>query len=270
MLLEFETGMSEGDNNQNKSVRVDSIQRDGEATGIPFDLSSQSIDGFHWRPTSQVLLFSLRSCFVSSCCFALKEKETKNGDRETFLRSLIVLTGIGRLSASWLAVMWSITIHRQPITGRCPLDRLRPVLFVPFPITSESKEFGSRIECSFTGFYLVSNGYPIKLLWNTLCRVRNWGQNLTKKKPNAWLAQALLSERVQVELEVRPKLLLADTNCYIDHLATLRRLIQEKHYTLVAPLVGQSKTKPKPKRLPERFCNTESSHSTLLSRCFVR
>ena len=47
MLLEFETGMSEGDNNQNKSVRVDSIQRDGEATGIPFDLSSQSIDGFH-------------------------------------------------------------------------------------------------------------------------------------------------------------------------------------------------------------------------------
>ena len=52
-------------------------------------------------------------------------------------------------------------------------------------------------------------------------------------------AQAILNERVKVELEVRPKLLIADTNCYIDHLATLRRLIQEKHYTLVAPLVGK-------------------------------
>jgi protein SMG6 len=52
-------------------------------------------------------------------------------------------------------------------------------------------------------------------------------------------AQAILNERVKVELEVRPKLLIADTNCYIDHLATLRRLIQEKHYTLIAPLVGK-------------------------------
>ena len=52
-------------------------------------------------------------------------------------------------------------------------------------------------------------------------------------------AQAILNERVKVELEVRPKLLIADTNCYIDHLVTLRRLIQEKHYTLIAPLVGK-------------------------------
>ena len=56
-----------------------------------------------------------------------------------------------------------------------------------------------------------------------------------------WLTfsfQAILRERVQVELEVRPKLLVADTNCYIDHLDALMSLTREKHYTLVAPLVG--------------------------------
>ncbi|XP_057381514.1 telomerase-binding protein EST1A-like isoform X2 [Daphnia carinata] len=48
---------------------------------------------------------------------------------------------------------------------------------------------------------------------------------------------AILRERVQVELEVRPKYLVADTNCYIDHLDALVRLTREKHYILVAPLV---------------------------------
>ncbi|KAI9553174.1 hypothetical protein GHT06_021068 [Daphnia sinensis] len=48
---------------------------------------------------------------------------------------------------------------------------------------------------------------------------------------------AILRERVLVELEVRPKYLVADTNCYIDHLDALARLTREKHYTLVAPLV---------------------------------
>jgi hypothetical protein len=42
-----------------------------------------------------------------------------------------------------------------------------------------------------------------------------------------------------VELEVRPKYLVADTNCYIDHLNALVRLAREKHYTIVAPLVGK-------------------------------
>merc|ERR1712071_688120 len=51
--------------------------------------------------------------------------------------------------------------------------------------------------------------------------------------------QAILDERVQVELEVRPKFLVADTNCYIDHLSTLGRLtsLADKYYTLVVPLV---------------------------------
>lgn len=50
--------------------------------------------------------------------------------------------------------------------------------------------------------------------------------------------KAILRERVQLELEVRPKFLVADTNCYIDHLDAIIRLIREKHYTLIAPLVG--------------------------------
>lgn len=54
-----------------------------------------------------------------------------------------------------------------------------------------------------------------------------------------WFWQAILRERVQVELEVRPKYLVADTNCYIDHLNALVRLAREKHYTIVAPLVGK-------------------------------
>lgn len=41
-----------------------------------------------------------------------------------------------------------------------------------------------------------------------------------------------------MELEVRPKYLVADTNCYIDHLDAVVRLTHEKHYTLIAPLVG--------------------------------
>jgi len=51
--------------------------------------------------------------------------------------------------------------------------------------------------------------------------------------------QAILEERVQVELEVRPKFLVADTNCFIDHLATLTRLTSpiDKFYTLMVPLV---------------------------------
>jgi len=39
---------------------------------------------------------------------------------------------------------------------------------------------------------------------------------------------------------VRPKFLVADTNCYIDHLDAMIRLIRDqKHYILIAPLVGK-------------------------------
>ena len=51
--------------------------------------------------------------------------------------------------------------------------------------------------------------------------------------------QEILGERVRVELHVRPKYLVADTNCYIDHLATLRTLTHHKYLTLIVPLVGK-------------------------------
>jgi hypothetical protein len=39
---------------------------------------------------------------------------------------------------------------------------------------------------------------------------------------------------------VRPRLLVPDTNCFIDHLAALQKLTHV--YTLMVPLVGKSGT----------------------------
>lgn len=49
--------------------------------------------------------------------------------------------------------------------------------------------------------------------------------------------------QISVELEVRPRYLVPDTNCFIDHLPRLQRLIVPESnppYTLVVPLVGES------------------------------
>ena len=42
-----------------------------------------------------------------------------------------------------------------------------------------------------------------------------------------------------IELEIRPIFLVPDTNCFIDHLPSLQKLIQDRHYTIVIPLVGK-------------------------------
>ncbi|KAK7487887.1 hypothetical protein BaRGS_00020788 [Batillaria attramentaria] len=51
--------------------------------------------------------------------------------------------------------------------------------------------------------------------------------------------QALVEQGkpAKLELEVRPRFLVTDTNCFIDHLPTLRSLIATGIYTLVVPLV---------------------------------
>jgi len=41
------------------------------------------------------------------------------------------------------------------------------------------------------------------------------------------------------ELEIRPTFLVADTNCFIDHLRSIRKLVEIGKYTLIVPLVGQ-------------------------------
>ncbi|KAL3856196.1 hypothetical protein ACJMK2_010974, partial [Sinanodonta woodiana] len=40
-----------------------------------------------------------------------------------------------------------------------------------------------------------------------------------------------------IELEIRPLFLVADTNCFIDHLSSIVKLLRSKRYTIVVPLV---------------------------------
>lgn len=42
-----------------------------------------------------------------------------------------------------------------------------------------------------------------------------------------------------LEIEIRPVFLIPDTNCFIDHLPSLQKLITEQHFTMVIPLVGK-------------------------------
>lgn len=43
-------------------------------------------------------------------------------------------------------------------------------------------------------------------------------------------------------IEVRPKYLLPDTNCFIDCLEDFKRIVNEfKRYTLIVPLTGKTK-----------------------------
>lgn len=44
----------------------------------------------------------------------------------------------------------------------------------------------------------------------------------------------------QMELEIRPLFLVPDTNGFIDHLASLARLLESRKYILVVPLIGES------------------------------
>ncbi|KAK7088741.1 hypothetical protein V1264_022624 [Littorina saxatilis] len=51
--------------------------------------------------------------------------------------------------------------------------------------------------------------------------------------------QTMLEEScpAKLELEVRPRFLVTDTNCFIDHLSSLRSVVATETYTLVVPLV---------------------------------
>lgn len=47
------------------------------------------------------------------------------------------------------------------------------------------------------------------------------------------------SQMRQMELEIRPLFLVPDTNGFIDHLASLARLLESRKYILVVPLIGE-------------------------------
>lgn len=44
------------------------------------------------------------------------------------------------------------------------------------------------------------------------------------------------------EVIIKPKYLVPDTNCFIDHLNDLIRLIDSGHFVVAVPLVGESRT----------------------------
>lgn len=44
---------------------------------------------------------------------------------------------------------------------------------------------------------------------------------------------------VSVHIEVRPKYLVPDTNCFIDYLSMIKKIADAHFYTLMVPLVGE-------------------------------
>ncbi len=46
-------------------------------------------------------------------------------------------------------------------------------------------------------------------------------------------------EHRQIELEIRPLILVPDTNCFIDHHRSIQRLLGTQKYTIVVPLIGK-------------------------------
>ena len=83
------------------------------------------------------------------------------------------------------------------------------------------------------------------------------------------ICQRLLEQNcaVKLELEVRPRFLVTDTNCFIDHLSSLRSIVAMATYTLVVPLVGQySCTKCRINLGPGPFVVTMIVRPSCLSR----
>lgn len=60
----------------------------------------------------------------------------------------------------------------------------------------------------------------------------------------------------QMELEIRPLFLVPDTNGFIDHLASLARLLESRKYILVVPLIGE------PGGMTEQPCMCTAASST--------
>lgn len=58
---------------------------------------------------------------------------------------------------------------------------------------------------------------------------------------NVFMLQNVLSEaasRKISEIHIAPKYLVPDTNCYVDLLPSIRRLVDTTHFTVAIPLTG--------------------------------
>lgn len=77
---------------------------------------------------------------------------------------------------------------------------------------------------------ITSNKLTINLIRIGACAVFN----------NATYFQKILSQSVvSVHIEIRPKYLVPDTNCFIDYLVMIKAVAEVQFYTLMVPLVGK-------------------------------
>ena len=56
---------------------------------------------------------------------------------------------------------------------------------------------------------------------------------------NFYFIKILLDSAVTLEMEVRPRYVIPDTNCFIEHLDIIKVLVTNTPYTVMVPLVGK-------------------------------
>lgn len=55
----------------------------------------------------------------------------------------------------------------------------------------------------------------------------------------SFVVQAILEGSVTLEMEVKPRYLVPDTNCFIEKLDIIKALIDSTSYTFMVPLIGE-------------------------------
>lgn len=79
--------------------------------------------------------------------------------------------------------------------------------------------------------------------------------------------QSLVEANVlrQIELEIRPKFIVADTNCYIDHLNLIELIFKSNHYIVILPLLVLSELEKLAKSISNLFDDSQE-HAEYLQK----
>ncbi|CAF0768507.1 unnamed protein product [Brachionus calyciflorus] len=77
------------------------------------------------------------------------------------------------------------------------------------------------------------------------------------------LVQANLQR--QIELEIRPKFIVADTNCFIDHLNLIDRILNSNHFVLIVPLLVLSELEKLAKSISNLYDDSQE-HAEYLQK----
>lgn len=78
------------------------------------------------------------------------------------------------------------------------------------------------------------------MLCQVIC-VTKYSYFTSKIHFNFNIKKAVLNEENQSKpsrIVVQPRYVVPDTNCYIDHLDKIKRIIHSKYYELIVPLIG--------------------------------